>query len=403
MMSANWTAVRRRLAVRRTTHRPPSGGRQAGHGSIVAPLAATLVATVAVGVGVALARAERTRRSAKSPRKHARRFAQLPGEPLGEALRRIALGQLDLAIELLADEGNTDTKGQSVRKRDRKGHGKHHRHGGKRSEPDGRAIHETRKALKRLRALLRLLRHELGERRFEHEYGILSDAARRLAGARDAQVMLETFDALLASSPRKLGRRRVLIEQRKRLAAASRLATRRTLGDEATRAEVLDELRGLRARAQRWSLAERGGIAIVEHDLRLLYRQGRRRFRRLPRGKRRGSRSDTRALHEWRKAGKDLRYAAEILDLRSLAQRAETLEELLGEEHDLALLAQRLPAAGRAPFKGRRGKQARKALLEQIGRRRRRLRKRALRQGERLYRRKPKKFVRRVRRAHART
>lgn len=142
---------------------------------------------------------------------------------------------------------------------------------------------------------------------------------------------------------------------------------------------------------------------MVERDLRLLYRQGRRRFERLSRGKRRGSKSDMRALHEWRKAVKDLRYAAEILGLRSLARRADTLGELLGEEHDLALLAELLPAGGRAPFKGKRGKQARKALLKQIADRRRRLRKRALRQGERLYRRKPKKFVRRVRRARART
>lgn len=372
-MSTNWTAVRRRLAVRRTAHRPPLGGRQLGHSSIVAPLAATLAATVAVGIGVALAQAERTRRSsAKSLRKRARRFTQLPGEPLPQALQRMALGQLDLAIELLAGD-----------------------------LPNERAIHETRKALKRLRALVRLLRHELGERQFRREHGILRDAARRLAGARDAEVMVGTLDALLERHPRKLGHRRPLSQLRKRL-VAEREAARHTLGDAAKRAEVLSELRGLRARAQWWSLSQQPGLAIVERDLRGVYGQGRRRYKHLARGKKRGKNRDTRALHEWRKRVKDLRYAAELLGLRPLARRADTLGELLGEDHDLALLAALLPAGGRAPFKGKRGKRARKALLEQIARRRRYLRKRALREGARVYRRQPKKLIRRARRAHAR-
>ncbi len=374
MMAANWTAVRRRLTVRRTTHRPPFGGRQLGHSSIVAPLAATIVASVAVGVGVALAQAERSRRSAKAQRKRTRRFTQLPGEPLSQALRRMTLGQLDLAIELLGDESSG---GWAL---------------------DKEAIHETRKALKRLRALVRLLREELGERQFRREHEILRDAARRLAGARDAEVMVDTLDTLLQHHPRKLGRRRPLIELRKQLVAERAMAAWQTLGDQATRGEVLRELSGLRERAQRWELPERPGIAIVENDLRRVYRQGRARMRLLARGK-----GGAHASHEWRKRVKDLRYGAEILGLRPLAHRADELGEVLGEEHDLAVLAALLPPPGRAPFKGKRGKRARKALLERITRRRRQLRKRALRKGERLYGRRPKKFLRRVRSAHRRT
>jgi CHAD domain-containing protein len=330
---------------------------------------------VAVGIGVALAQAERTRRSAKSLRKRQRRFTQLPGESLPEALRRMALGQLDLAIELLSDERDT---------------------------PEERAIHDTRKALKRLRALLRLLRNALGEQQFAQEYGILRDAARRLAGARDAQVMLSTLDALLQRHPRKLARRPAMTELRKLLDVERAAATQRALGDGTTRAEVLCELTHLRARAQLWSLPARPGITVVETDLRRLYRQGRRRHRYAEHQADPTTPGGAQALHEWRKRVKDLRYAAEMLGLRPLARRADTLGELLGEEHDLALLAALLPAPGYAPFEDKRGKQARKALRKQIARRRRRLRKRTMREGERLYRRKPKKFTRRVRRAHAR-
>ena len=419
MMAANWTAVRRRLAVRRAAHRPPWSGRQVGHGSIVAPLAATLVASVAVGVGIALAQADRTRRSAKSRRRRERRFAPLPGEPLGEGLARMALGQLDLAIELLGGEGDSDgqSAGEGVGKGAGKGLGKAGRKRDRRSganadAPDAKTIHETRKALKRLRALVGLLREELGERQYEREHTILRDAARRLAAERDAEVMIGTLDALLKRHPRKLGRSRPLIELREQLIAERDQAARRALEDRATRGEVMCELSGLRMRAEQWKLPERPGIAVVESDLERVYHQGRERMRRVARGKdahgkdARGKntrgKDGARAAHEWRKRVKDLRYAAEMLGLRPLARRADELGELLGGEHDLVVLTGLLPAAGDAPFKGKRGKQARKALLGKIAQRRRRLRKRALREGERLYRHKPKKFTRRVRRAHAR-
>jgi CHAD domain-containing protein len=327
-----------------------------------------------VAVGVAVAQAERSRRAAKAELGRARSFAQLPGEPLPEALRRMALGQLDLAIELLGGESGD---GRAL---------------------DKEAIHDTRKALKRLRALVRLLRTELGERQYKREHAILRDAARRLAGARDAEVMVGTLDALLARHPRELGRQRPLLELRKRLVAERAAAERATLGDRATRGEVLRELSGLRERARQWDLPERPGISLVERDLRRIYRDGRARKRRVARGKG----SDARVAHAWRKRVKDLRYAAEILGQRPLAHRADKLAELLGEEHDLVVLAGLLPPPGRAPFNGKRGKRARSALLKRIARRRRHLRKRALREGERLYGRAPKKFVRRVGRAHAR-
>jgi CHAD domain-containing protein len=396
MMSANWAAVRRRLAVRRAANRPPRRGGQLGHASIVAPLAATIAASVvAVGVGVALAQAERTRRSAQRLRKRERRFTQLPGEPLPEALQRMMLGQLGLAIELLGGDvgdgggGGSDRENGSVTGR---------------PTPNAKAIHDTRKALKRLRALVRLLRAELGEQQYKREHAILRDAARRLAGARDAEVMVGTLDAMLKRHPRKLGRRRHMLELRKLLVAERAAAELATFGDSVMRGEVLRELSGLRERVRQWNLPERPGIALVEHDLRRIYRDGRERKQRIARrkgGSGTRGKGEARGAHEWRKRVKDLRYASEILGLRSIARRADRLGELLGEEHDLVVLASLLPPPGRAPFKGKRGKRARKALLKRIARRRRQLHRRALREGERLYRHKPKRFARRSRRAHA--
>jgi CHAD domain-containing protein len=396
-MTTDWTAIRRRLAVGGTAYRPPWGGRKAGHRSIVAPVAATVAATVALGVGVALAKAERERRSARL-RLLDRRLGLAPCEQLADGMQRMTLGQVDLALEQLRALGD-----------------------GARAE---KAVHEIRKALKRLRAVLRLLEDELGEKAFARENEALRQAAQRLSAARDAEVMLSTLDALISRHPR-LKRRGSVVKLRRRLLAERAAAERRALGDPAIRQEVLAELYAFRRRVAAWSLRDRDGVELVESDLRRLYRQGRKRHRRLSRGK--GER--TRAMHEWRKRVKDLRYAAEILDrrasgsrrarggggggerararreaerLRRLARRADELGERLGEEHDLAVLAERIRAGRSGGGQGtwRMGRRTRRTLLAQIARRRRSLRRRALREGERLYRPTPSAFMRRVRAAH---
>ncbi len=402
------TAIRGRLAVRRAANRPPWSRRKLGHGAIVAPLAttvaATLAATVAIGVTVALARAERDRRSARVGRARERQFALLEGEPLTDGLRRMALSQLDLAIDLLAGAGGTLAAATSV--------------------------HETRKALKRLRALIGLLRAELGEREFAREDALLRDAGLRLAGARDAEVLVATLDELVRNNPKKLAHRGGVARLRRQLVAERDRATERTRDDAWARAQVVGELRALRGRVEAWSFPHREGIESVEDGLRRIYRQGRRRRRRAARGKG----ANSLAMHHWRKRVKDLRYAAAMLDrrdpgargialasarsghghhhghgeaayIRRLARRADELGELLGEEHDLALLAGRLRAGAKGGGGPRLklGASSRKALLKVIAKRRRRLRRSALEQGMLLYRRTPDAFMRRVSDAYVRS
>jgi len=356
---------------------------------------ATVAATVAVGVGLVVARAvERERRAARSKRssRKARRFGLLSDETAASGYRRIALGQLDLAIELLGGESTT---------------------------PPEEAVHETRKALKRVRALMRLLEGELGAKRARRERVVLRDAAARLAGARDAEVMVSTLDALVERHPRKLGARRGVAELRAALERERRDASAHTLGDSVTREQVAQELAQVRARVAGWKLPEhRSATRLTGPGLEHIYRAGRTGRRRARRGK-----AGPRALHRWRKHVKDLRYAAEVLEVRApagagskasgkhrprqrgrtversrriarVARRADALGEMLGEEHDLMLLAERVRT--HKPLKRRR-KRARKRLLRAISRRRARLRRRALRAGERLYTRKPRRFVRHVR------
>ena len=378
-MTTERTAIRRGLGIRRKAHRPPWRGRQAGHRSIVAPFAATVAVTVAatvfVGVGAALAKAERERRCARLRRRD-RQLGRRAGEPLARAMQRMALAQADLAIELLG--GNQDANGT------------HHA-----SAPDENAVHETRKALKRLRALLALLAGELGEQAFARENRALRDAGRSLAGARDAEVMLGTLDALIERHPRELARRGGVHRLRARLAAEHERSRRQMLGEPAALAQALVELRAFRARASAWTLREWPGIELVQDDLQRLYKQGRRRRRRAART----NGTDMQAMHQWRKRVKDLRYAAEMLDRPSLARRADSLGETLGEDHDLAVLAQRIRTdVKQAKGSQRVGRRTRTLLLGLIAKRRRKLQRRALREGRRLYTDSPKKFLRRAQR-----
>jgi hypothetical protein len=103
-----------------------------------------------------------------------RRFRLGDGERVPDGVRRIARGQLDMSIERL----NGDTH-----------------------ENLGTAVHETRKSLKRLRATVRLARDELGDEVYRRENVAFRDAAGRLGGARDSQVLLETLDALIDRHP----------------------------------------------------------------------------------------------------------------------------------------------------------------------------------------------------------
>jgi CHAD domain-containing protein len=343
----------------------------------------------AVGIGLVVAKGERRRRAARKEAERERRFGLLAGEPPAQGLRRIALAQLELAIGLLRGEGESD--------------------GLAREE----AVHEARKAFKRVRALMRMLAGELGEGTARTEQEVLREIAKSMAGARDAEVLVATLDGVLKRAPRKLGRRRAVLELQGRLERERREATKAMLRDTAARERAVSELVAMRARVARWRLTEgEAAIELAGKGVRDIYRAGDRARRKAKRA--RGSETRAQAMHRWRRHAKELRYALEALEaqdeasgkLRATAKRADALGEMLGEDHDLVVLSERVRAQeSRGARKGskrgrakrgreRRARRARKQLLKQIERRRNKLRERALRQGARLYAAKPKEFVR---------
>jgi CHAD domain-containing protein len=288
------------------------------------------------------------------------------GEPIPDGIRRIARGQLDSA--------RGELEGASKRRL-------------------YEAVHETRKSLTRLRATVRLSRDALGEDVYRHENTAFRDTGRRLAGARDAKVLLDTLDELRERSGDELPKGSV-DDLRARLERDRDDAEASLREDEAVISTVVAELNSARTRTAAWTF-DSDGFEALEPGLARTYRRGRKAMRRA------AAERDTEHFHDWRKRVKDLWHALQILRpaapgrMKRLASRMHDLSDLLGDDHDLAELrryAQTHPQC----FADR---EALEALVAVIDRRREVLQRRALKLGAKLYSAKPKRFVTRIARA----
>jgi CHAD domain-containing protein len=254
--------------------------------------------------------------------------------------------------------------------------------------PTDRQIHDTRRALKRARALLSLLRPVLSREDHRLCKVLLIDAGRALAALRDERVLQQTLRrmwrlaALTPSSPtlRKLDRefgraddvqdaeRRVICA---RIAARNMSAARHCLGST--------------------SLLSTSTTPPGER-LRRIYRRGRRQFRSL------GPSRPSTEWHEWRKLVKQYEYILEVPGpglsgpTDTAVRTAHALAGRLGEDHDLVMLLDRLRAASA-------GKRPPARLLEAIEDRRQDLQRRALKFGAELYADPPREIERRLRTA----
>ena len=254
----------------------------------------------------------------------------------------------------------------------------------------GEAIHATRKRLKRLRALVRLARGAIGEQTYAQENSAYRDAGRGLAASRDAQVMLETLDALTQRAGDALPER-ITAPLRLRLHREydDAIADQGGAGLEATSSE----LERAYARTRDWTF-DGEGFAALTPGLQKVYRRGRKRMRAAQ------QEPSAERLHEWRKRVKDLWYTTELVQagrpkaLKKTAKRAHRLSQLLGDGHDLHVLRDYVEAHPQC-FED---DAARAQLVAVIDRRADKLCAKALKRGRKLYKRSPKTFARAVER-----
>jgi CHAD domain-containing protein len=244
------------------------------------------------------------------------------------------------------------------------------------------AVHGARKEIKKLRAVLRLVRGEIGPGNYRKVAKALRQAADCLAVPRDALVMFKAFRKLAG---RDIGR---FAGIEKALHKNWRRATRR-FQDDGSVAAASRILRKTNRRIGDLKIKPNGWAAI-EPGLRQSYRCCQE-FCRLVRGQ-----PSPENFHEWRKHVKDLWHDFCLLspawpaETRAMADELELLGKHLGDDHDLVLLQQFVTehCAGRA------GEAVALNLL--IESRRNELRAAALKLGSRLFAETPAVICRRL-------
>jgi len=221
------------------------------------------------------------------------------GEPFDEGCRRISVEQIERAQGILRGNG-----GEAV------------------------AVHETRKSLKRLRALLRLIRPAIGKETFKAENGELRAIGLSLSGARDRHVLSETLDKLLPVSNLSPKSAEAV---RKRIGKADGQGTPLAMDEAHERLAVARERLGALQ-------IDGSDFGVVGRGLERSYRRARGAFAEAYRAP-----SDE-AFHEWRK-GAQAHWRQMLLLSRAWpdylgarAAEARTLSQILGDDHDLALL-----------------------------------------------------------------
>lgn len=251
-------------------------------------------------------------------------------------------------------------------------------------------VHEARKAFKKIRALLRLVRPVIGEKTYRAENIDFRDAGRPLTEVRDAKILIETLDRLAEHFKAHIAGRS-FAGARKELQANLRDVRNRVLDEHNAFTVVGEVVRQARERIEDWTEAPDKWWTVGQ-GLEEVYRQA-------------GAALEAAAadptvekLHEWRKQTKYLRYHLEMLRplwperLEELAGEADHMAELLGDDHDLAVL-RRMLTDEPARFGGESDVET---LLALIDRRRVELEQEAFSLGPRFFQEKAGQFTRRL-------
>ena len=251
-------------------------------------------------------------------------------------------------------------------------------------------IHESRKSVKKVRAVATLL-EQAGAKLPRKDRKRLKSAARALSRLRDSAAIIETLDRVHRRYPKQLPEHTYGILRRGLVGARNRQEARAKR--DGVVADAAEWLAKTRRSAKEWktpSIAVSDMVAVIAAS----YRDSRKAMKRA-----RATRQSA-TLHRWRKELKTLWYQLRLAKplttgVAPLISDLKRLETELGDDHNLVVLGARL--------RGCRELRSMRGQLRQIehlaARMRQPLRRRAFTLGRRLHARKPEAFARRIRTA----
>ena len=232
-------------------------------------------------------------------------FRVRPGESITNGLRRLAKKELASAREQLQ----------------------------RTSPQDDDAIHEARKSVKKVRAIVHLINRDNG-RRLRGSEKRLRAVSRALSESRDADAMIVILPKLLDRRPHVLSEH-TLARVRHLLADHKDTVERKTARERSWK-EVVQELRTLHAAVKRWSPAHNRFGALAP-GLRVTHTRGRKAMARALEHHRAAD------FHEWRKQLKALWYELRLIENAGAVIHRDALilnraEAWLGDDHNVVLL-----------------------------------------------------------------
>ena len=273
-------------------------------------------------------------------------------EPVAEAVRRLCRGRIAAALE-------------SLQRRNRV-----------------KAVHNVRREIKKLRAIFRLMRGEIGKGAYRRSTNPLRAVAGRLTPVRDAHIRLHALETLTTHFKNRLPARP--FPEIKRALRRNCRKVERTYFKNNSIGKLKKILRKAGRQAGGLKI-KRDGWGAIAPGLEESHRRGRTAFATVM------AAPSPENFHDWRKRVKELWHQVRLLCpmrpkvLGAAADELERLGELLGDDHDLFLLKEFL--AGK--FKN---KKVAAGLDELIRARQQELRPAALELGARCYLEKPEVF-----------
>ena len=271
-------------------------------------------------------------------------------------------------------------------------------------QPSAESIHEARKDLKCLRAVLRLARGSINGEVRRRENIFFRDAGRSLSAARDSQALLEALEHFSRRHRRHLQgttpKRAPINEFIEKICEKIELEKIDRLPREMLR-KLVQELRQAKRRAGLWfdgTVLPPGNEweTFVGIGLRRTYRRGKNLLWQFEMIGQENASDET--WHELRKCAKALGYQLRLLrpiwpgPINVLLREIDQLTDRLGDDHDLAVLRGRILKEPYDSSETQESANTRQRFLQFLDRRRRKLQLESLQLARRIYVEKSRQF-----------
>jgi CHAD domain-containing protein len=301
-------------------------------------------------------------------------------EAISKAIPRIARDRIDRVIESLSEK----------------------------PQPGAESIHEARKNLKSLRAILRLARGSINGDVRRRENIFFRDAGRSLSTIRDPQALLEALEYFSKEHRSSSGPSTPKQESTRAFIEKFRGQIERNLVDglpPGAARKLVRELRVARRRVALWFSGvllrpENEWEAFVGMGLRRTYRKAKNlvwQFEMMGH-----ETADDEAWHELRKCAKALGYQLRLLKaiwpgmMNTLVDEIDQLTDRLGDANDLAILRVRILDEPYAPSEAQESGETRRIFLQSLDRRKQKLQSEAFKIARLIYTERPGQFERRL-------